>query len=337
MNRKADYENLTPSVLLDLVEGASGIPMTGLAIPLPSYINRVYELQSRAGERLIAKFYRPHRWSREALEDEHRFLADCAADEIPVVSPLPLADGGTLGKTDDGFFALFPRKAGREFELGTGEELVRAGSLVARIHLAGERRAPRDRVTLHPQKSTLSDLDFIVKGGFVPPELQGQFGDLTSRIVESISGLFEGTPLIRIHGDCHRGNILDRPGEGLMAIDFDDMMTGPPVQDLWMLLPDHAGRSRREITLLLEGYELFREFPYPSLRLIEPLRFMRIIYFLAWTARQAGDYAFPANHPDWGSENFWLHEISDLNHQFQVIMEHTVAWEEGRFFGEGEE
>ena len=118
MDRKADYENLTPSVLLDLVEGASGIPMTGLAIPLPSYINRVYELQSRAGERIVAKFYRPHRWSREALEDEHRFLADCAADEIPVVSPLPLADGGTLGRTDDGFFALFPRKAGREFELG---------------------------------------------------------------------------------------------------------------------------------------------------------------------------------------------------------------------------
>jgi Ser/Thr protein kinase RdoA (MazF antagonist) len=337
MNRTADFEHLTPETLLDVVEGASGIPMTGLTIPLPSYINRVYELQSKKGERLIAKFYRPNRWSRAALEDEHQFLADCDAEEIPVVSPLKLADGGTLGRTDDGFFALFPRKAGREFELNTGEDLVRVGSLIARIHLAGEQRTPNDRITLHPEKSTLADLGFIIRGGFVTQEHEAQFEDLTSRIVESISDLFQGARFIRIHGDCHRGNILDRPGEGLMAIDFDDMMTGPPVHDLWMLLPDHAGRSRREIDLLLEGYEQFREFEYSSIRLIEPLRFMRIIYFLAWTARQVNDYAFRANHPDWGDENFWLHEISDLNHQFQVIMEHKVAWEEGRFFGGAED
>jgi Ser/Thr protein kinase RdoA (MazF antagonist) len=336
MSGSADYEHLTPDVLLDVVEKGSGILMTGLTIPLPSYINRVYELQSRKGERLIAKFYRPNRWSLQALEDEHRFLADCEEAEIPVVAPLKLADGGTLGKTEDGWFALFPRKAGREFELNTGEDLVRVGTLVARIHLAGEKRMPEDRITLHPQKSTMADLDFIIKGGFVIRELEAQFQDLTSRIVESISPQFKGAEFIRIHGDCHRGNVLDRPGEGLMAIDFDDMMIGPPVQDLWMLLPDHAGRSRREINLLLEGYEQFREFEYSSLRLIEPLRFMRIVYFLAWTARQVNDYAFRNNHPDWGSENFWLHEISDLTHQFQVIMEHKVAWEEGRFFGEEE-
>ena len=139
-DRTAGFRHLTPEVMLDAVEKASGIPMTGLTIPLPSYINRVYELQSRAGERLIAKFYRPNRWSRAALEDEHRFLADCAEEEIPVVSPLKLADGNTLGRSDDGYFALFPRKAGREFELNTGEDLVRVGRLVARIHLAGERR-----------------------------------------------------------------------------------------------------------------------------------------------------------------------------------------------------
>ncbi len=337
MNRTAaDFEHLTPEVLLDVVEKASGIPFTGLAIPLPSYINRVYELQTRSGERLIAKFYRPNRWSREALEDEHAFLADCAEAEIPVVSPLKLADGATLGRTDDGFFALFPRRAGREFEFNTGEDLVRAGALIARIHLAGQARTAPARITLHPGRSTKSDLDFIIKGGFVTPELKPVFEDLTSRIVDSITSLFEGTEFIRIHGDCHRGNLLDRPGEGLMAIDFDDMMMGPAVQDLWMLLPDHAGRSRREIDHLIEGYEQFREFDYQSLRLIEPLRFMRIIYFLAWTARQFHDYAFRANHPDWGSENFWQREVSDLNHQFQVIMEHKVAWEEGRFFG-GEE
>jgi Ser/Thr protein kinase RdoA (MazF antagonist) len=336
MIRSADFAHLTPDVLLDVVENATGIRMTGLTIPLPSYINRVYEILTRAGERLIVKFYRPGRWSSEALEDEHQFLADCAEDEIPVVCPLKLADGSTLGKTDGTgtCFALFPKRAGREFELNTDEDWIRVGRLIARIHLAGERRTPKDRITLNPRKSTRSDLDFIITSGFITPEHKAAFEELTGRIVESISGDFEGAELIRIHGDCHRNNLLDRPDEGLMAIDFDDMMIGPPVQDLWMILPDHAGRSRREIDLLLDGYELFREFDHSSLRLIEPLRFMRIIYFLAWRARQMDDYDFRANNPDWGSDNFWHKEILDLNHQYQVIMEHKVAWEEGRFFEE---
>ncbi len=337
MNMVADFEHLTPEVLLDIVEGATGIPMTGLTIPLPSYINRVYEIQARRGERLIVKFYRPRRWSREAIEDEHRFLADCAEAEIPVVCPLPLADDSTLGCADGIFFALFPKRAGREFEQNTDEDWRRVGRLVARIHLAGERRTSRDRITLHPEKSTRGDLTLLIKGGFITHRYLREFEDLTSSIVQNITPLFDEIGFIRIHGDCHRNNMLDRPGEGLMAIDFDDMMMGPPVHDLWMLLPDHAGRSRREIDLLLDGYEQFREFDYPSLRLIEPLRFMRIIYFLAWLARQKDDYAFQANHPDWGGEIFWQREISDLKHQFQVIMEHKVAWEEGRFFGGGEE
>ena len=234
---------------------------------------------------------------------------------------------------DHGFFALFPKKSGREFEINSGDDLVRVGRLIARIHLAGQERRPEDRVVLSPQTSTLSDLDFLIHGGFITPEHRQSFADITSRIVDNISGLFHEKGFIRIHGDCHRGNLLDRPGEGLMAIDFDDMMLGPPVQDLWMLLPDHVGRSRREIDLLLEGYEQFREFDYSSLQLIEPLRFMRIIYYLTWCARQLDDHDFRANHPDWGSENFWHREISDISHQFQVIMEHKVAWEEGRFFG----
>ncbi|MCU0576218.1 MAG: serine/threonine protein kinase, partial [Desulfobacterota bacterium] len=333
MLRNADFAHLTPQVLLDVVEEGMGIRMTGLTIPLPSYINRVYELQSKAGERLIAKFYRPGRWSREALEDEHLFLADCAEAEIPVVSPLRLADGSTLGKAGETFYALFPKKAGRVFELNTDEDWTRMGSLLGRIHLAGSRRAPRDRITLLPERSTGADLDFIIRGGFVTPEHAPAFEDLSLRIVGSISPLFDGLEFIRIHGDFHRGNLLDRPGEGLMVIDFDDMMYGPPVHDFWLLLPDHAGRSRREIDLILEGYGRFRAFDYPSLRLIESLRFMRIIYYLAWCAKQAGDYDFRTNHPDWGSDTFWQKELLDLNHQYQVIMEHKVAWDEGRFFG----
>jgi Ser/Thr protein kinase RdoA (MazF antagonist) len=334
MERVADFEHLTPEVLLDIVEDATGRKMTGLTIPLPSYINRVYEIQTRSGERLIVKFYRPNRWNRQALEDEHQFLADCAEAEIPVVGPLILADGSsTLGHAHGMYFALFEKKSGREFELNTDDDWKRVGRLIARIHCAGEARTPQNRLILHPLRSTRDDLKFIIEGGFVTLKYKGAFEDITELVEENISPMFEGTELIRIHGDCHRGNLLDRPGEGLMAIDFDDMMVGPAVHDLWMLLPDHAGRSRRQIDLLLEGYEQFREFDYSTLRLIEPLRFMRIIYFLAWCARQVDDYAFRSNHPDWGSEIFWQHEISDLKHQLQVIMEHKVAWEEGRFFG----
>ncbi len=334
MTRAADYEHLTPDALLDILEEATGIPMTGLCIPLPSYINRVYEVQSKAGQRLIAKFYRPGRWSEAALRDEHAFLADCEEAEIPVVCPVKLKDGNTLGKAGSICFTLFPKKAGRAFELNTDEDWRRVGALVGRIHLAGERRTPQDRITLHPLKSTLYDLDYINRGGFVTLEHKAEFETLCARIVEGTAPLFDGAEFIRIHGDCHRGNLLDRPGEGLMVIDFDDMMVGPPVHDLWLLLPDHAGRSRREIDLLLEGYEQFRDFERSSLRLIEPLRFMRIIYFLAWWARQANDYDFRNNHPGWGTDAFWAKEILDLGHQFQVIMEHKVAWEEGRFFGQ---
>ncbi|HNQ86639.1 MAG TPA: serine/threonine protein kinase [Deltaproteobacteria bacterium] len=333
MKRSADFEHLTPEVLLDRVEDALGRRMTGLTIPLPSYINRVYELQTRSGERVIAKFYRPGRWSRQAIEDEHLFLADCVEAEIPVVPPLQLPGGGTLSEAEGTFFAIFPKKAGRVFELNADEDWTRMGSLLGRIHQAGARRGARDRITLHPDTSTRADLDFIVRGGFITPDHRSAFEDLSSRIVEDISPLFEETGSMRIHGDFHRGNLLDRPGEGLMVIDFDDMMEGPPVHDLWLLLPDHAGRSRREIDLILAGYEQFREFDYSSLRLIECLRFMRIVYYLAWCARQAADYDFRTNHPDWGSDTFWQKELLDMGHQYQVIMEHKVAWEEGRFFG----
>ncbi|HOM29926.1 MAG TPA: serine/threonine protein kinase [Deltaproteobacteria bacterium] len=326
------FARLTPDVIISAVEQALGKRMTGLTIPLPSYINRVYELQSFSGERVIAKFYRPGRWSDAAIEDEHRFLADCAEEEIPVVTPLTLTSGTTLGHTEGIAFALFPKKAGRVFETNDDEDWVRMGTLLGRIHMVGSRRRAPSRVTMHPSSCTRTDLDFLLQGGFVGPEHVHAFEDVCLSVIEEISGLFEGVEFIRIHGDFHRGNLLDRPSEGLMVIDFDDMMEGPAVHDLWLLLPDHAGRARREIELILSGYERFYPFDPSSLRLIEALRFMRFIYYLAWCARQSADYDFRTNHPDWGTDGFWQRELLDLHHQRQVIMEHKVAWEEGRFF-----
>lgn len=327
MTARNVFAELTPDIVISAVESAIGKRMTGLILPLPSYINRVYELQAMDGTRLIAKFYRPGRWSTKAIQAEHGFIADCVADEIPVIAPLPLATGDTLARTGDTNFAVFPKRMGREFEALSDDDWRRVGMIIGRIHAAGSRTPAPERTQLHPQISTAADIQLLNDGGFIHPDFREPFRETTAGILEVITQLFQGIELIRIHGDCHRGNLIDRPGEGLMVIDFDDMMMGPPVHDLWLMLPDHYTRAKREMNLILEGYEEFRDFDYLSLRLIEGLRFMRIIYYLAWCARQVDDYEFLKNHPDWGGETFWGREIADIRHQYQVIMEHKHEWE----------
>ena len=316
----ASFDNLTPDRILDAVESGMDCELTGLTAPLPSYINRVYELQSVAGERVIAKFYRPGRWAKGALQDEHDFVFDCAIDEIPVVAPLELAKGGTIGEHDDILFSVFPKRSGREMDLHTDEGWRRLGSLVGRIHLAGSRREAGNRLRMHPETTTIPEIGMLLDGGFMSPHQTDRFKDVTSRIVEIALREFDGIDLQRIHGDCHRANILERPDEGLMVIDFDDMVMGPPVQDIWLLLPDHANSARHEINLILEGYEQFMEFDDHSLRLVEILRAMRIIYFLAWCSTQVDDFKFQSNFPNWGSEMFWQREIADIEHQYHAIL-----------------
>ena len=327
MDKVAGFEQLTPDIMIGAVETATGKRMTGMILPLPSYINRVYELQTMDGVRIIAKFYRPGRWSRGAIQEEHEFILDCAREEIPAVAPLMLASGGTIGDAGGILFAVFPKKGGREFEINAQDDWRRIGRVIGRIHSVGGRKKASARIRLHPQVSTDRDIRYLLEGGFIHPDYRETFQDITLRILEVITRLFEGIDLTRIHGDCHRGNLIDRPGEGIMVIDFDDMVLGPPVHDLWLMLPDHYHRAKQEMDLILEGYEEFREFDHLSLRLIEGLRFMRIIYYLAWCARQAGDFEFKKNHPDWGSEVFWGREIDDIRHQFQVIMEHKYDWD----------
>jgi len=320
-----DFEHLVPDVMLDAVEHALGTRMTGLATPLPSYINRVYEIQTMDGERLIAKFYRPGRWSREALQDEHDFVRDCAEDEIPVIAPLEYGDGETLHEADGIYFTVFPKRWGRQLELNSPKDWLRVGRLLGRVHVVGSRYEAHARTDLHPSESTASHMEHLLGNGFVTPRHKDAFRDVTARILDSICDLFDAAEFIRIHGDCHCGNLLNRPGEGIMMIDFDDMMVGPPVQDFWLLLPGRVDECRRELSLLLRGYEQFREFDDFTLRLVEPLRAMRIVYFLAWCSRQVNDYKFRSMYPEWGSDAFWQREVSDLTYQLQVIEQLPVS------------
>jgi Ser/Thr protein kinase RdoA (MazF antagonist) len=323
----ASFDMLTPDAVIRAVEATYELSLDGTLNPYPSYVNRVYGLRTDDGEDVVAKFYRPGRWSRKTILEEHRFLEDCAEAEIPVVAPLRDPDSDTLGALEvtadaqatEYAFALFPKRGGRNFDAETDEQWYRLGSIVARCHLAGRRREAAHRPVCEPKSWTAPFVDELLGEGLVHPDLAGAFRDITSEIIALITPHFADVPFHRIHGDCHRGNLLDRPDEGLLIIDFDDMMMGPAVQDIWLLLPGHAADCRRELTMLLDGYETFLDFPRGSLVLIEPLRFMRMIHFLAWRARQRHDHWFRREFPDWGTKSFWTREIEDLNAQADVV------------------
>jgi Ser/Thr protein kinase RdoA (MazF antagonist) len=337
----APFDLLGPAEIVQAVESALSLRLDGTVTVYPSYINRVYGLRREDGGELVAKFYRPGRWSREAILEEHRFVRDCAEAELPVVAPLDLGGGGSLGElslTDEEGerrmpapempeipFALYPKMGGRNFDAENGEDWLRLGSLVGRCHAAGALHPARHRPICSPALLTVPLAQGLLDEGLVHPKLEDEFADICSETLEAIVPLFRSISLGRIHGDCHRGNILDRPGEGLLLIDFDDMMLGPAVQDLWLLLPDRAGLCARELGLLVEGYERFSPFNHRELALIEPLRFMRMVYFLAWRSRQRGDAWFSREFPDWGNEAFWIREIEDLRDQAQVIREELAG------------
>lgn len=319
MSGLADFSDLSPDRVLHLVEQALGRPASNLCRPLGSYINRVYDVQLDDGSWVVPKFYRPGRWSRAALQDEQDFLRELSEAEIPVVAPLPGPGGNLLHEHDGLTFAVFPKKGGRALEEPTPEQWQELGRLLARLHTVGGQHAPRDRVRLHPEISASQHLDFILEGEFPNHRARDDYAEVADDILERIAPLFDAPATTRLHGDCHRANILGRPGEPFFLIDFDDMCVGPPVQDLWMMLPGHLKDSRAEMDRLLEGYETFRAFDCRTLRLIEPLRAMRIIHYTAWCARQKRDGGFARVAPDWGSAAFWRQETADLHRQRKEI------------------
>lgn len=315
----ADFAHLTPDHVLDMVEATLGERCSGVCRPLTSYINRVYEIALSSGDFVVAKFYRPGRWSLDALQDEQDFLAELAADELPVIPPLVGVDGQQLQGRDGNYFAVFPKRGGRALDEPNDAQWLETGRLLGRLHVVGSRHETRDRIIMHPGESTEDQIQYLLDTHVTRPDLHARFEEAVDRVLDLIDPLFEEVEYIRIHGDLHRNNMLWRPGEPLALIDFDDMAEGPAVQDLWMLLPGRAADVQRELQLLLEGYETFRSFSHHELRLIEPLRFMRMIHFLAWCGRQQEDGGFSRLSPDWGTEGFWQNEINDIVAQEQAI------------------
>ncbi len=312
------FFTLTPERVLEAVEEA-GQRTTGLCYALNSLENRVFEVELDGGTRLVGKFYRPGRWSRAAILEEHRLLAALVENEIPAVAPLAFADGETLRQTPEGiWFALFPRCGGRcpeELDLAEYREL---GRLLGRIHNVAARQQLQHRPLITPATYGREALAVILSHAPMPDVLRERYSAAVSALVALGERAFAGVGLQPLHGDCHKGNLL-RGRDGFFFLDFDDLGVGPAAQDLWLLLPGRRRDSRAELEALLEGYELFRAFERPTLRLIEILRGLRYVRYAAWIAQRWRDPSFPRAFPDFGGETYWHNQIADLYEQLRVI------------------
>lgn len=304
------FLSLTPDRVLAAVE-AAGMPTNAVCYPLNAYENRVYEVELADRTRVVAKFYRPQRWTAEQIAEEHEFLAELAAEEIPVCTFLPFPGGGTLRAIEGIFYALMPRRGGRAPDELSPDLAARLGRLVARIHNVGAHQPALHRPRLDAVSYVDDNLAWLEAHGTVPAPYDAPYFEAAQEVAALFEERAKGVAVQRIHGDLHLGNLLERDGL-LSALDFDDLVTGPPVQDVWLALP---GRDRETLALretFLDAYEELREFDRRSLRLVEPLRGLRIVNYTAWLARRWHDPFFPQAFPHFGTESYWETEIAAL-------------------------
>lgn len=314
------YQSLSPDVILGALEALDCRP-SGSLLALNSYENRVYQVGMEEGPPLIVKFYRPGRWSPEAIVEEHEFCREMAAAEIPVVLPLDFGRDSTLHWFQDFHYAVFPRQGGRWPDLDNEDNLRWLGRLLGRVHGVGAARDFVHRPRLHPDSHVHAASEYLLGEGFIPPELRGAYSSIIRDIEDRVGPLFdEGWPYQRLYGDCHPGNILWNQ-DGPFFVDLDDCLMGPAVQDLWMLLSGNREEMGVQMKAILEGYEMFRLFDFAQLRLIEPLRTLRIVNYAAWLARRWGDPAFPLAFPWFNTPRFWEEHVLSLREQLAALDE----------------
>lgn len=327
------YEHLTPDVVLDALASV-GLHGDGRLMGLSSYENRVYQVQledpHEGHSAVVAKFYRPQRWRQEQILEEHAFAQELMAAEIPAVGPLVL-QGATLHEFGGFSFSVSPRRGGRRPELDNGEVLEWIGRFLARIHTVGQAQPFAHRPALDLQTFATGPRDWLLTHEAIPLDIQAQWREACDIAINTIADGAQwtraagqndsGIRLLRLHGDCHPGNILWTPDQGPHFVDLDDACTGPAVQDLWMLLSGERAQRQQQLGALLDGYEQFREFDRRELALIEPLRTLRLIHYSAWLARRWDDPAFPAAFPWFGTSDYWKGQVRMLEEQVEAMQE----------------
>lgn len=318
--KEVPYESLSPDVILTALED-KGYQTNGSLLALNSYENRVYQVGMDEGNPMVVKFYRPGRWSREGILEEHRFSQEMADFEIPVVLPVRDDNGETLLEANGFYFALFPRQGGRWPELDREENLEWLGRLMARVHAVGSRETFEFRPTLTVQRLGHESYEFLLENGFIPMDLERSYRAICEQVLAHIDPVFQqGFRNLRIYGDCHPGNILWGE-EGPFFVDLDDCQTGPAIQDLWMLLSGNRDDMSQQMASILRGYNMFRDLDFTELQLIEPLRTLRIMFYAAWIARRWHDPAFPHAFSWFNSQRFWEEHILSLQEQLALLQE----------------
>jgi Ser/Thr protein kinase RdoA (MazF antagonist) len=312
------FAGLAPEVVLDAA-AALGFEGDGRLFALNSYENRVYQMGRPEGA-LVLKFYRPGRWSDAQIAEEHTFTAELAAAEMAVAAPMEVA-GDTLFRFEGFRFAVFPWMRGRAPELDAPEARAMLGRSLARIHRIGATRPFRTRERLTVQRLGFGARDQVLDCGLLPASLEESYIRATDALLERIERVFEEVgafPQLRIHGDCHLGNLLWNEN-GPVFVDLDDCVTGPAIQDLWMMLSGSAADQQKQWQDLIEGYEQFGQLDYSELRLVEPLRALRMMNHAAWIALRWSDPAFPRAFPWFGSQRYWEGHVNDLLEQVAAV------------------
>lgn len=339
-NNRTPYDGLTPDVVLDALAEV-GCFGDGRLIQLNSYENRVFQVFLEDKSVVVAKFYRPERWSDAQILEEHAFAQELVVQDIPVIAPLALALSAQAANTTTVSqapstlatvhtaagphrFSLSPRRSGRSPELEDPSVLEWIGRFIGRMHAVGRKHAFKHRRTLTVAEFGLASRDFLLAAKVVSPPWQERWTTLVNQVLELTQKRFDelqssgSAAPIRLHGDCHVGNVLWTEN-GPHFVDLDDAVMGPAVQDLWMLLSGEKAAAGQQLRALLTGYEQFMDFDDRELSLIEPLRSLRIIHYSAWLARRWSDPAFPAAFPWFGTDAYWSEQITQLQDQLDAM------------------
>ncbi len=329
MTKTADvhpFDLLTPDFIMVAIESL-GMQTDGRLLALNSYENRVYQVGIEDAAPVIAKFYRPGRWDYAAIEEEHAFAHELARAEIPVVAPLQI-DTRSLFTRDQFMFAVYPRQGGRWPELSLADDWQWLGRFLGRIHAIGRRGHFQHRPYLENADAARDARRYLRESGWIPEHLHAVYDSITQALLERMDDIWDAAgevSLLRLHGDCHLGNLLWVEGQGPHFVDLDDCLTGPAVQDLWMLLSGGAAEQAIQLRELLQGYNQFADFDYGELALIETLRTLRQMSYAAWLARRWTDPAFPRAFTWFGDNRYWERHILDLREQLAALDEPVLA------------
>lgn len=319
------YEHLNPDAVMNAVE-SMGFRSDARILALNSYENRVYQVGIEDDQPLIAKFYRPLRWSDEQILEEHQFTQALLDIEIPVVPPLNL-NQQTLHEHQGYRFAIYPRKGGQAPSLDNGDHLEILGRFLGRVHHLGRTTTFDHRPELDIQSYGIDSRNFLLENDFIPTSLIAAYDTLSQDLIAQLHTLFERVDYqsIRLHGDCHVGNILWRD-DNAHFVDFDDARNGPAIQDLWMMLSGDYQQRCIQLADILEGYTEFCEFNPAEISLIEGLRTLRLMHYSAWLARRWNDPAFPHNFPWFNTERYWAEHVLELREQLAALQEPPLRW-----------